>query len=607
MSRFLNAATPSQLLFVIALISFFCVSVISPPPLMDDVDSVTAQIARNMVESGDWVTPRLNGIAYFEKPALRFWIVAVSYLVFGIHDWAARIPIALSAIVLCWVVSRMGRWAFDTQAGILAGVVLATSVGIFLFTRILLPDVVLTLTTALAIWSLARALDDDEQRPSLWAASFAASVGAGFMLKGLIAFVIPGGASFIYLLLTKQLFTRRFWQRTRPLTCVLIVTLICAPWIVLSMVQNPPYFDFTMKSEPGQYHGFFWFFFLNEHLFRYLNMRYPRDYNTVPRVAFWAYHLLWMFPWSVYFPFIAKLNFKPQDRAGRWRLLCLCWIGFTLLFFTFSTTQEYYSMPCYPAFALLLGAAIQAPQKSQTWATRTAGMVALLAAIACVVILVLVRDVAVNGDISEAMNNHVSTLSLGKAADLTLTSFAWLRTPLWIAAVGFLLGAIGCWWKQGKQSLAALVLMMLLVFNAARLAMVTLNPYFGSRVLAEALISSPPGQLIVDNQYYYFSSVFFYAPRQAQNALLLNGRKVNLEYGSYAPNAPNVFLTDQELPRLWQGSERKYLAASASALPRLQALLGENSYFMVQQSGGKMLLSNQPIPDETKIRKTAQQ
>ena len=128
--------TVSILLFV-ALITFFLVSVISPPALMDDVDSVTANIARTMVETGDWVTPRLHGIAYFEKPALRFWIVAVSYLIFGVHDWAARIPIALSAVLLCWLVCRIGRWAFDTRTGTLAGLVLATSVGLFLFTRIL--------------------------------------------------------------------------------------------------------------------------------------------------------------------------------------------------------------------------------------------------------------------------------------------------------------------------------------------------------------------------------------------------------------------------------------------------------------------------------------
>jgi 4-amino-4-deoxy-L-arabinose transferase-like glycosyltransferase len=584
----------TSLLLFVSLIIFFLVSTISPPALMDDVDSVTANIARTMVETGDWVTPRLNGIAYFEKPALRFWIVAVSYLIFGIHDWAARIPIALSAMLLCWLVSRIGRWAFDDRVGTLAGLVLGTSVGLFLFTRILLPDVVLTLTTTLAMWAFIRALDDAETQPRRWATTLAVSLGLGFMLKGLIAFVIPVGAGLVYLVFTKQLFTWRVWQRIRPFTGTLIIAAICAPWIVLSMVNNPPYFDFTMQSEPGKYHGFFWFFFLNEHLFRYLNRRYPRDYNTVPRVAFWLYHLLWLFPWSVYFPFVTRLSFKPTDRAGRLCLLCLGWIGFTLVFFTFSTTQEYYSMPCYPAFALLLGAAMS--KSRGEWATRAAGAVALLAALACLIVLWKVRVVDASVEIANTLNNQISTLSLGKAADLTLDTFAWLRWPLAIAACGFLLGALGSWWQRGKHAIAALALMMLIVFNAARLAMITLNPYFGSQPLALALRAAPPGQLIVDNQYYSFSSLFFYAPPQSHQALLLNGRKVNLEYGSYAPNAPNVFLTDQELPQRWQQSERHYLAASAAELSRLKALLGEPSLFVVATAGGKFLLSNQPIP-----------
>ena len=97
---------------------------------------------------------------------------------------------------------------------------------------------------------------------------------------------------------------------------------------------------------------------MNEHVLRFLNLRYPRDYNTVPRAYFWLFHLLWLFPWSVYFPAAARQSFQPVDRAGRMRLLCLCWAGFLLVFFTFSSTQEYYSMPCYPALALLIGSAV---------------------------------------------------------------------------------------------------------------------------------------------------------------------------------------------------------------------------------------------------------
>src|SRR5438874_10551265 len=120
---------------VAAAIFFGCI--VSPPSLMDDVDAVQAQIARNMLQSGDWVTARLDGVAYLEKSPLKYWMMAVSFMAFGPHDWAARIPIALAAVLLCWVTARLGAWAFGPRGGMYAGLVLATSIGLFLFTRIL--------------------------------------------------------------------------------------------------------------------------------------------------------------------------------------------------------------------------------------------------------------------------------------------------------------------------------------------------------------------------------------------------------------------------------------------------------------------------------------
>ncbi len=127
--------------------------IISPPSLMDDVDAVQAQIARNMLTSGDWVTARLDGVLYLEKSPLIYWLIAISYKVFGAHDWAARIPVALSAIALCWLTAAFGVWAFGRRAGFYAGLCMATCVGLFLFTRILIPDVMLTFTIALAMWA----------------------------------------------------------------------------------------------------------------------------------------------------------------------------------------------------------------------------------------------------------------------------------------------------------------------------------------------------------------------------------------------------------------------------------------------------------------------
>lgn len=578
-------------LVVVAVIIFFgCI--VSPPALMDDVDAVHGQIARNMVSSGDWVIAHLDGVPYMEKAPLPYWLIAICYLLMGVHDWVARIPTALAAVLLCFVTARYGAWAFGRRAGFYAGLALATSVGLFLFTRILIPDVMLTLTVTVCFMAFQRALNEDgeELQPRRWPVLIGIALGVGVLLKGLLALVVPIGGVLVYLAITRQLFSRETWRKLRPLSTVLIFLLIAAPWHILATLRMPPYFNFSMHSGPGEYHGFFWFYFINEHLLRFLNLRYPRDYNTVPRLAFWLSNLLWLFPWSLYLPAAAKLSYKPVDRAGRTRLLALCWTGFLLLFFTFSTTQEYYSMPMYSALALLLGCAMDREGKLITAGSRTMAFISTAAVAAIGAILFAVRHVPAIGDISSALQQHPEsyTLSLGHMGDLTLQSFAYLRAPLVLAGVAFLIGAAGAW-LRGRRAFLALAAMMVLFLHASRMALVTFDPYLSSRPLAEALVHAPQGDLIVDGAYYPFSSVMFYSNR---NALLLNGRKNNLEYGSYAPGAPAVFINDAEFIRLWSGTIRYYLLADNSGLARLSALVGPARLHQLAESGGKFLFTN---------------
>ena len=572
----------------------YLASIVSPPSLQDDVDAVQAQIARNMLTSGDWVTPRLDGVIYLEKPPLIYWLIAITYKTFGVDDWAARIPLALSAIGLCWLTAAFGVWAFGKRAGLYAGLSMATSVGLWLFTRVLIPDVMLTLTVGLAMWALLRVLDENEPHPRAWAYVLAASLGVGLLLKSLIGAVFPVAAGLVYLAITRQLFVARTWKRLRPLVGTIIILAIAAPWHVLATLRNPPYLDFTMRSVPGEYHGFLWFFFINEQLLRFLNLRYPRDYNTVPRLYFWLFHLAWLFPWSVYFPATIKLSYKPVDRAGRTRLLSLCWIGFILLFFTFSTTQEYYSMPCYPAMALLLGSAIAAGGKWIRWGTRVLTTIIGIAAAVAIAILIRVRNVPVVGDISQALSQHPGayTLSLGHMEDLTLGSFAYLRLPLAMAAVACLVGFFGTARARSQRGVIAATLMMVLFYHAARLAMVDFDPFLSSRQIAERINRGPAGTLIVDHHYYWFSSVFFYTNR---TALLLNGRFNNLLYGSYAPGAPDVFIDDAKFRELWAQPGLKYVVARDSALPRIQSLAGAGNLHLLVAGGGKFLAANQQI------------
>jgi len=177
--------------------------------------------------------------------------------------------------------------------------------------------------------------------------------------------------------------------------------------------------------------------------------------------------------------------------------------------------------------------------------------------------------------------------------DLTLQSFAYLRLPLALAAAAALLGVVGMVLYRNHKRLPffAAALMMVVFFHAARIAMVAFDPYLGSKPLADALMKAPPGKLIEANAYYAFSSVFFYTN---QRALLWNGRVGNLEYGSYAPGAPDVFIDDTKLQQLWRSPDRHYLLAYQNDIPRVQQLVGVSVY-LVSSSGGKCLLTNQPV------------
>jgi Dolichyl-phosphate-mannose-protein mannosyltransferase len=567
---------------------------------MDDVDAVQAQIARNMLTSGDYVTARLDGIPYLEKAPLIYWLIAGSFKIFGATDWAARIPMVLAALALAWLTTAFGMWAFGRKAGFYAGLCISTCFGLFLFTRILIPDVMLTASITLSMWAFLRAIDETEPHARWWAFVMAASLGTSLLFKSLVGVVFPIAGALIYLGVTRQLFQAKVWRALHPFSGLLVALLIAAPWHILAALRNPPYFDFTMHSAAGEYHGFLWFYFINEQLLRFLNLRYPRDYDTVPRLYFWLFHLLWLFPWSVYFPAVARLSFKPLDRAGKVRLLALCWTGFILVFFTFSTTQEYYSMPCYPALALLLGSAMAAGGNWIRYGTRLLCGIFIAAAGTVLTLYFLAWNLPTPGDISSALSSNPGAykLSLGHMEDLTISSFAYLRFPLLVAALAFLVGAAGTIRAAGQRAFLAVTLMAVLFFQAARIAMAAFDPFLSSRPLVETLLRSPSGTLIVDHHYYWFSSVFFYTNR---SALLLNGRFNNLVYGSYAPGAPNVFIDDAQWKTLWQQPERYYLVIRQESAERLKKLVLPEQLTVVAHSGGKLLLTNHTFPANSPV------
>ncbi len=532
----------------VALISaaIYLGCIVSPPSLMDDVDAVQAQIARNMLDSGDWVTARLDGVPYLEKAPLIYWLIAICYKIFGVHDWAARIPVALATIGLAWLTAAMGVWAFGRRAGFYAGLCMATCIGLFLFTRIQIPDVDATASIALALWAFLRVMDEGEARPRLWAAVMAASMGVGLLLKSLIGVVFPVAAAALYLLFTASSFQRKAWQRLQAMAAA------------------------SRSSWRSRRRGTFW----RRCAIRRISISpctaRPASItassgsisSTSSCCDFWTCAIrtittpfrasgsgcsIWCgcFPWSVYLPAAVK-TFLPaggsrRPHAHARALLDRLRPGLLHVFHHAGVLFDAVLSGAGAADRLRHGGGRQIGWNGEraSWARWRRAR-----AIAVFTLWFLVRNTPAPGDISGALSHNPGayTLSLGHMEDLTIESFAYLRAPLLVAGVAFAIGAVGVFlWRDWRTFLAAAA-MMVVFFHAARMALVTFDPFLSSRPLAEALLKQPPGTLVIDHHYYTFSSVFFYTGRRAW---LLNGRFNNLVYGSYAPGAPDIFLDDE--------------------------------------------------------------
>jgi 4-amino-4-deoxy-L-arabinose transferase-like glycosyltransferase len=188
-----------------------------------------------------------------------------------------------------------------------------------------------------------------------------ALLGLSVLIKGLIAPVFFFGAVMPYLLWTGEW---RRWREMRIFSGILLFFVVAAPWHILVGLANPDQ-GHAVGNHPtvGNVHGFWWFYFVNEHILRFFGQRYPHDYNKLPFAAYWLLHLVWLFPWSLFLPAVGlvvpKVFFALEDTVAEYRravadsaarsvLLIGLFCAFTLLFFGISTNQEYYTFPVWP-------------------------------------------------------------------------------------------------------------------------------------------------------------------------------------------------------------------------------------------------------------------
>ena len=641
------------LLFAVIFAAVYFASLFSPP-LMDDVDASHAQAAQGIAETGDLITPLTDGIRYIEKPPLPYWMVAAMYKLFGQNTFATHLPNALAMLALTWLAWSWARRAWGDRAALYAGLGVLTSVGPFLFTRFIIPEAILGFFLLLSLYTLITGLELNEPWRFYW---MWAGVGLALMTKGLIGPLFFFGAAIPYLLLTGQW---RRWKSLKPVTGPLVFLAIAAPWhIACGFINHDQGHPIGNHPTIGNVHGFFYQYFINEHVLRFFNMRYPHDYNKMPFAAYWLAHLAWLFPWSLFLPAALVTAWKTRrswlqhlrhdagqtvdfylDNAMRddvasyilrlkfrvrtiWLLsLFSAW---TLLFFSISTNQEYYTFPVWPALFILIAGVMAEieenrgqeggkPALSTAWLTGGQAVFALIGVLSALALawgLWTSRNLPFVPDIGTLLAHRAVgdyTLSMSHLFDLTGPSFAALRLPAALAAIALLIGPAAGWLLRLKRkhlaSTISVALTMTVFLIAAHIAFARFEPMLSSKQLADTIIArgTPADTFIIYGEQSSGSSVIFYThdflgrrpallviPRCGQHS-----EGTTLLWGSCYPDAPDIFLNDQKLAQIWGTGERKWLFAEDPERDKVEQVLAGRLY-PVQTIADKTLWTDRPL------------
>jgi 4-amino-4-deoxy-L-arabinose transferase-like glycosyltransferase len=628
------------------------------PPLLDDVDSAHAQAAQHMAETGDLITSKIDGIRYIEKPPLPYWVVAGSYKIFGQNTFATHLPNALAMLGLTWLAWLWARRAWGARAGLYAGLGVLTSVGPFLFTRFIIPEAELSFFLLIALYCLISGLELDRPTRFYW---IYAGVALATLTKGLIAPVFFIGAAVPYLLLTGQW---RRWRVLKPFSGTLLFLLIAAPWHILCGLYNPDQgHPFGNHPTMGNVHGFFYFYFINEHVLRFFGQRYPHDYNKMPGSLYWLAHLVWLFPWSLFLPAALFAAWKTRrnwlqhlqrdagqtvdfylDNAvredvasyvGRLKFrvrtiwLLSLFSAWTLLFFSISTNQEYYTFPVWPPLFILIAGVVAgieenrapngAPRGSNsllstrwlTGAQATFAVIGVLSAVALGWELWVSRNLPYVPDIGTLLAHRGVgdyTLSMSHLFDLTGASFAALRLPAALAGIALLIGPVAGWVLRMKKKHMAATISVALTFTvfliAAHIAFARFEPMLSSKQMADTIVAkgSPADTLIIYGDESTGSSVIFYTHNFLTDPLALivtqqcgqHGEGSTLLWGSCYPDAPKIDIGEDQLSKIWGTGNRKWLFAEEPDQTKVEQLLAGRLY-PVQSLADKTLWTDRPL------------
>ena len=528
------------------------------PALWEPDEGRYAEISREMVQSGDYVTPRDNWVRYFEKPPLMYWAGALAIKSLGANEFAVRLPAALFSVGQVAITCALAEAMFGATVGLAGAAALALSPLFFGFARFLTLDPALAffVTGALACFymaSCAAALNSGAGRRWLYLAAGLTALGT--LTKGPVALAISGGVALIFMLVEGR---GRELLRMPWFGCALIYGAIGAPWFVLAARRNP---DFLA------------FFFIHEHLQRYLS---GTEHGWGP-YFFITVTLAGMWPWICFVPQPIRQLLRPRTdeapiNASALRFL-LIWFGLIFVFFSIPRSKlGSYILPGLPPLAILAGYGLSILRDNKTPVIRrTLGAFALInlgvAAVVIPVLIVLTR------------RHGMSALGIDGAAAMAAVAAG--------AVAAFVIGREG---RRSTQAIATIAIATVVASAAMVKAREDAAPLGSYRELARAILPDLGQGCVLASYHHLVHSLPFYTGARE----VLVAHRGELAPAGNTPDArPSFIDTDRELVELWASTRCVVVIVNRKDLPGLAAGLNPSPTILVGE-GKKIAVSNRP-------------
>jgi 4-amino-4-deoxy-L-arabinose transferase-like glycosyltransferase len=549
-------------------------------PFLDPPEGFHAEIARQMMVLRDFLTPHVDGVRYFDKPPVLYWLMALSFAAAGVSEAAARVWSALAAVAIAAVTARLGIVLGNPRVGLLAGLMVIVNLGMYLYGRLVKPDLVFILCIVLAYAGFALAYTGAGRRGLL---AFYASLGAAIMTKDVLGALGPLAVVGLFLLLTRE----RPLSPWAPWWGVLVMLLIAVPWYAAVEVRNP---------------GFLWYTVVDNHLLNFTRHRvFPDEDVPLGALPFLGVTFLGFLPWSLAAPWaVARaLRRSWEDPASRLWFLMALWAIAVIGFFTLSPFRlPHYGLPAFPALALLVA---RVWDESITAAPGALQPRALIVPVLVVFALVaaafglaaadrLSLPPGALGNVDVATRNLAARGQPSAGAPLD-AYFPVLRTSAVIFGASALVLVWAAWRRRPELAVWAAVAATLAFLPAAGDGMATFARSRSARPVTEALVLrlQPGDQVIHEGPLENSGSVLLALDAPV---IIVNGRQSNLAFGSTFPDTRARFWDGARLAQEWTKPGRRFLLTGVAPERSVVRLLPAGAVHRVAQAGGRWLYAN---------------